>query len=115
MAEAQRWRTRIVEAELDELASWQARIEQLPESLRPGPTFVWAQALQRVGRPEDAALAYLRVALMSEHHDELAAESLFAAGRRLDQAGRAGEADRIFRELRETYPASSWAAESSGQ
>ncbi|MCK5557396.1 MAG: tetratricopeptide repeat protein, partial [Candidatus Hydrogenedentes bacterium] len=56
-----------------------------------------------------ASKAYLRVALLYDHH-ELTPESLFKAAQCLEKAGKSTEAMEFYKELIEKYPDSSYAA-----
>ena len=56
-----------------------------------------------------ASKAYLRVALLYDHH-ELTPESLFKAAQCLEKAGKSTEAMEFYKELTERYPDSSYAA-----
>ncbi len=103
LAEAQLWRTQ-PSADAAEVARWRRIITRIPEPLRAGPYFVLGQALARVGESQQAALAFLRTPLLYPQQRKLAAESLLAAGRELEQLSRADEAAHVYRELLTNYP-----------
>jgi tetratricopeptide (TPR) repeat protein len=104
LAEAQLWRIRVNEASSDTVANWQAQAMAMPRSLQAGPCFVVGTALAHQQQHQRAALVLLRVPILYPRHRNLAAESLWAAGEALDQAGQRAEARSVFRELRQNYP-----------
>ena len=99
LAEAQLWRTRVATADAAEVARWQAAIEQMPVELQAGPYFVVGEALRRLGRQDEAALALLRVPVHAPEKSGLAARALLAAAESLRDAGHPDEALRLAREI----------------
>ena len=99
LAEAQRWRTRVLTADRQEVDRWREWIRRMPDDLRPGPWFTLGLALARQGLHEQAALAHLRVPILYSSHRSLAAESLLAAGRELELLGQRDEAVGLYREV----------------
>ncbi len=104
LAEAQRWRDRIVTATPDDVRHWQQQLGTMDESLRAGPYFLLGQALARQGQGSAAALAFLRIPILHADQYDLAAEALFAAAKQLDSKGDRSEARRVYQELVRTYP-----------
>ena len=104
LAEAQRWRTRIVTADESDRVRWQQRIDAMPPVVRGGPYFVLAQVHERLGQADAAALAYLRVPIHFNHDRPLAARALLGAARATRQSGHTDESRRLLRELIRDYP-----------
>ena len=76
LAEAQLWRSDLPRSDQADVTRWATQAEQLPESLRAGPYYVLGQAYERLGLPDDAALAYLHVPVLFPERRELAARAL---------------------------------------
>jgi tetratricopeptide (TPR) repeat protein len=104
LALAQTWRAELVTASPQQVDGWRRVIEQMPEPIAAGPYFVLGRARAQQQRPEQAALALLRVAILYPQHRSLAAQSLLEAGRALAQLERTQGALRLYRELIRTYP-----------
>ncbi len=104
LAEAQRWRGEMVTATLEQALRWQQQLRRLDDSLQAGPCFVLGQALARHNRSEEAALAFLRTAILHSVEADLAAESLFAAGEQLEKMGNRAGATTVYRELLQKHP-----------
>ena len=111
LALAQTWRAAAVMATDQQLAQWRATIERMPEPLRAGPYYVLGEAETQHQRWEQAALAYLRTAILYPEHRNLAARALWDDGRSLERLGRSEQAVLLYRELVKTYPASAAASE----
>jgi len=104
LALAQSWRAAVATAGEQQIDAWRRLIEQLPEPLAAGPYFVLGTARARRKQWEQAALAFLRVAILYPQQRGLAAQSLLDAGRSLEKLGRTEEALRLYRELMRNYP-----------
>jgi tetratricopeptide (TPR) repeat protein len=103
LAEAQLWRSRLLDASAEDVARWAVRIEAMPVAVRAGPYFVVAEAWQRLGETDNALLAYLRVPLQYPACRALAARSLVAAARLSVNAGHRQEATRLLRQATSEY------------
>jgi hypothetical protein len=103
LAEAQLWRRSVATADLAEVQRWQAAIERMPRELRAGPSFVAGQVLRRLGRPDDATLALLRVPIHAPEQSHLAARALVEAAQELAAAGHTEEAVRLAQEVAREY------------
>jgi tetratricopeptide (TPR) repeat protein len=103
LAEAQRWRTRIVTATLDDTVAWQRRIEQFPEMLRAGPYLTVGRALARLKQHQQAALIAMRIPILHAVQYDLAAEGLMLAGEQLQLAGNQEESRSVLNELVRDY------------
>lgn len=103
LAQAQLWRSELMRANANDAAKWAAQIEQLPETLRAGPYFVLGQAYERLGLPDDAALAYMHVPVLFPERRELAARALVSAGRLSSRAGNPEEAAAMWSEVLAKY------------
>jgi tetratricopeptide (TPR) repeat protein len=106
LAEAQLWRARVASADTTEIQHWAQRIDAFDENVRAGPHLVVAQALQRIGRSEEAVLHYLRPPLLFPEQRRLAARGLDGAARLLAAIGRSAEAEELIGELLNAYPES---------
>lgn len=109
MARAQLWRTANRPAP-NEIDRFQAQIGRLPESVRSGPQFVLASLLEREGRHQDAALAFLWIAYVYSPGSDLSAEALLRAADSCRQCALLEDADRIYRQVVDDYPGTHWAA-----
>ena len=99
LAQALIWNASFAAATTKQLASWEAALEQFPDSARAGPYFVLGRALAQHKQHEEAALAFLRVPLEYPEDRPLAAAALFQAGRSLEEAQQSAAAARLYREL----------------
>ena len=106
LATAQRWRLRTVTVEPDEVESWRQHFDRMPDDLKAGPAFVFAQALARQRQIDDAVLAYLQVLWGDTARVDLAGDALWNASQLLQQVGRGLEAKRLLNELVAAYPES---------
>jgi len=111
LAWAQTWRAAVVTATEDQIRAWNLAAERIPEPLAAGPYYVLGGAYERHRQWEQAALARLRVAILSPQHRALAAQSLLDAGRALEKLDRRAEALRLYRELIVDYPETTPVAE----
>lgn len=99
LADAQLWRIRLVQVTTDDVARWKTQIEKIPQGLRSGPYFMLGLALSRLDRPEDAAIAFLRVPVHFPLQRNLANEALLAAGKELEKQSQQESAVTLYREL----------------
>ena len=104
LSEAQLWRSEIVTATLQDVASWRSALDELPRSLRAGPYFIIGQALSRHGRHEEAALVWMRVPILYPRQRALAGDCLLAAGNAMEKLNQFDEAGMIYREIVRDYP-----------
>lgn len=107
LARAQQWRTAVATASKEELDTWEQSLESLPEALRGGPYYVLGQGRLHRQQWDQAAWTLLRVPIAYPRDRELAARALLDAGKALEKLGRAPDAAALYREVIETYPASS--------
>ncbi len=103
LAQIQLWRTKVVLAKLDEVQRWQAALEQMPAEVRASGYFVVGEALARLEKPEDAALAYLHVPLVHSQQRVMAADALLAAAKQHEDLGRTEQAVGLYREVLSGY------------
>lgn len=85
----------------NDLAPLRRQLEQLPESLRAGPCFLFGQAARQVGEHEDAVLAWMRVPILYPENRPLAAEALREAAKSLEKLGRVDQAEKLRHEADE--------------
>jgi tetratricopeptide (TPR) repeat protein len=111
LARAQLWRAPLSAPTTDDLARWRLSISRLPQPLRGGPMFVLAVAQRRAGLEKESAISYLWVAYVYRPNSPLAARSLLGAGQASMKAGMTVDAQKIWRELMDTFPGSVWAME----
>jgi tetratricopeptide (TPR) repeat protein len=110
LANAQLWRTAAAAADGRQLENWAEAIELMPENLRAGPLFVLGTAQLQNKQWEDAALSFLRVAIVYPQERALAAQALLGAARGLQEARQSVEAARLYHELLREYPEQTRAA-----
>jgi len=101
LARSQLWRTRLVMADAAEVGSWQRQIEASEAPLRGGPYFLLGKALARLNKPEEAALALMRVPILYPGNRQLTKESLNLAAAQLEKLGRTEQAKAVAREASE--------------
>lgn len=104
LAKAQHWRSELAIATDARLREWAEAIESMPTDLRAGAWFLLGQARARAERPEQAALAYLRVPILYPRERTLAARCLVEAAGQLEKIGQPQEAMRLYREVLDTLP-----------
>lgn len=104
LAEAQIWRTAPLAAGRVEAERWQTRIDRMPAPLQAGPLLLLAQLQSRLDQPEQAAITFMKVAILHSRHAELASRSLLGAGSELEKIGQRDEAARLYEELIAQYP-----------
>lgn len=109
MARAQLWRV-ARSTDANEIERFKAQIGRLPQSVRAGPQFVLADVLEREGRHEDAALAFLWIAYVYSPGSDLSAEALLRAANCCRQCSFLADADRIYGQVIDEYPGTPWAA-----
>ena len=103
LAELQLWRAQAATASREEIAAWQASIEELPEALAAGPYYVLGKAWLQQRDLERAALAFLRVPILFPFHHQLAAEAPVSAAQAIEPPDAAG-AQTLYREAVRDYP-----------
>jgi tetratricopeptide (TPR) repeat protein len=113
LAEAQLWRTKVTTVNQQDINRWRQRIEVMPARIRGGPYYVLGQALARHAQHEQAALAFMKAAILHKHQRDLAPHALLAAGRELETIEQGNEAAGLYREILVDY-ASSQAASEAG-
>ncbi len=115
LAEAQLWRTRLEEDNLDriELDRWATRIQQIPAALRGGPYYVLGQGHLRLQDHERAATSLLWVPFV--YHDDhlLAAQACYEAAEALARIGQATEANTLYRELTNRFRNTTYGAKAA--
>lgn len=115
LARAQVWRGSLGTANELAIASWTTEVEKLPEALRAGPYFTVGRALAFKQQPQRAAILLMRVPILYPRERDLAGRSLLEAGRELEKIGQSGEAAGLYREVIDSYPQTTLAAEALGR
>ena len=103
LAEAQLWRTQQASVSIQELNQWKKQIARLPIGLRAGPYFLLAAGLNRHQQHEQAVVSWMRIPINYSQHYQLAAESLLASARKLDQLQRESQARNLYQEIVSRY------------
>lgn len=103
LANAQRWRPRVIAATADDLRGWQATIERMPEPLQAGPRYLSAVVQQRLQGDSAAVIALLQIPILFPEQYQLAGDSLLRASQLLQRLGREEESARVARELLDRY------------
>ena len=99
LAEAQVWRTRVATANEQERQRWQQRIQGMPAAIRGGPLFVLGQTLSRQSQTQQAALTFMKTAVLHPAERDLTCHALLAAARELETIERTQEAMGLYREI----------------
>ncbi len=103
LAEAQLWRTQQASVPIQGLNQWKGQIARLPVRLRAGPYFLLAAGLHRHQQHEQAIVSWMRIPINYSQHYQLAAESLLASARKLDQLQRESQARNLYQEIVSRY------------
>lgn len=111
LAEMQSWRAQIVTATPRDIARYDGRLRDLPESLQAGGWLVLGDMHRHRREFDDAALAYLRCQLLAKHDPPLAATALGRAAGVLATAGHDEESARLSEQLARQYPQTAAARE----
>jgi tetratricopeptide (TPR) repeat protein len=102
LAYVQLWRAGSNNASPEQRQSFARRIESSDESLRAGAYFVLGRALAPQ-QPEDAAIALLKLPVLYDRENRLAAIALLDAGECLERLARPAQAMGLYRELDERF------------
>jgi tetratricopeptide (TPR) repeat protein len=97
LAEAQTWRAAGAAAR-KERAGWRQRLEASPQALCAGPYYVFGLACV-VDKPDEAALALLKIPILYPRERSLAAAALLTAGGCLERLERPAQAATLYREV----------------
>lgn len=100
---------------VEELNRWQRDIERMPESIRGGPWYALGQARLRRNEPEEAAAALLRVLIVHDADELLAARAGLEAGLALRRINRDDESQQVLAEVIERFPWTPSAREALGE
>jgi len=113
LAQMQAWREEALRGSpgVRQTAQWQRRVDELPEELRAGPSFLLGRAYAALRDYEMAAAAYLWLPLVDDHDFRLAARACLDAGRALEAIGQTIEAHTLFLEVSERFADTPFAAE----
>jgi TolA-binding protein len=113
MAQMQAWREEALRGSpgVRQTAQWQRRVDELPEELRAGPSYLLGRAYAALRDYEMAAAAYLWLPLVDDHDFRLAARACLDAGRALEAIGQTIEAHTLFLEVSERFADTPFAAE----
>jgi tetratricopeptide (TPR) repeat protein len=103
LARLQLWRWEVATADAQAIASWQRQLARIAPESRGGPYLVIGLALDRIGQPEDAALAYLWPALVVRNDPRLSARAAVLAAAALERANQRDEAVQLYGEVAARY------------
>ena len=115
LAEAQLWRTQVATSRPEDVSRWQERIERMPPTIRGGPYYVLGQALRRQEMHEQAAISFMRTAILYAAERDLVPDALLAAGRELETMEQATEAAGLYREILTKYETNRVASEAEAR
>lgn len=106
LARAQLWRVSLANQEITEniLRGWREQIEQLPESMRPGPQYLLGRGYLAVGELRSAAAEFLKLTIIYTNNDSLTARATLEAAEAIEKTGLTSEADILYRELEVRFP-----------
>jgi tetratricopeptide (TPR) repeat protein len=99
MARTQSWRWEVATATASDVAAWQRQVMRLPAEARGGPYFVIGLALARLGKNQDAALAFLWPALVYLQDPKLSRQAALLAADCLERDGQRAEAVQLYAEV----------------
>jgi tetratricopeptide (TPR) repeat protein len=103
LAEAQLWRTQVATSQPEGVTRWQERIERMPSAIRGGPYYVVGLALSRHETHEQAAISFMRTAILYSSQRDLVPKALLAAAQELETMDQAAEAIGLYREILTKY------------
>jgi tetratricopeptide (TPR) repeat protein len=113
LAQMQAWRAEVFGGNPGKLqaAQWQRRIDELPEDLRAGPSYLLGRAYAMRHDYELAAATLLWLPLMDDHDFRLAARACLEAGAALEKIGQHAEARTLFQEVTDRFADTPYADE----
>lgn len=111
LARTQVWRTEAVTATAAITSEWAGQIANMPTEIRAGPLFILGQALARQKQHEQAALTFMKTAILYPAERDLTVHSLLAAGRELETMKRPQQATGLYREILGEHATSSVVAQ----
>ena len=113
LAQMQGWRAEVFGGNPGKLqtAQWQRRIDELPEDLRAGPTYLLGRAYAMRHDYELAAATLLWLPLIDDHDFRLAARACLEAAAALEKIGQRAEARTLLQEVTERFAATPFADE----
>ncbi len=106
LAQAQLWGATldVKITSVEELARWERDVERMPASIRGGPWYAVGQARLRRSEPEEAAAALLRVLIVHDTDEQLAARAGLEAALSLRRINREHEARIVLQEVMQRFP-----------
>lgn len=106
LAQAQSWRLKLRALEIGdlELNRWDARIREMPPTLRAGPSYLLGRGWAMRREHDRAATALLWIALMDDSDARLAARAGVEAAESLRRLGQADDARRLLQEIAARFP-----------
>lgn len=108
LATAQLWRSELLTARQTEVDRWARQVERMPRAIQAGPLYVLGLAEERLGKSDDALMAWLRIPILHAEQERLSAVALVRAAGILEARGQVPEARRVWSELASQFPATSW-------
>jgi tetratricopeptide (TPR) repeat protein len=111
LARAQSLRLADEKTDAADLRRFEDLLLRIPPSVRNGPRFALAGALERRGDHAGAAITWLWIPFVHGKDSDLAPEALVRAGSAAAKAGLVQDADRLFAEAVTKYPGTTWAIE----
>ncbi|MDA7503793.1 hypothetical protein N8553_02285 [bacterium] len=109
LARTQLWRVALANQEVTEniLQGWREQIEQLPESMRPGPQYLLGRGYLLIGEQRIAAAEFLKLTIIYTNHEALTARATLEAAEAIEKTGLTQEANILYRELVIRFPTTS--------
>ncbi len=106
LAQAQSWRLKLRTLDVSdlELQRWDDRIQQMPTSLRAGPSYLLGRGWTLRREHDRAATALLWLPLMDDTDPRLAARAGYEAAESLRRLGQAADARRVMQEIATRFP-----------
>lgn len=106
LAQAQLWRLKLRNLDVSdlELQRWDDRIQQIPSSLRAGPSYLLGRGWKMRREHDRAATALLWLPLMDDAEHRLAARAGYEAAESLRRLGQTADARRVLQEIATRFP-----------
>ncbi len=106
LAQTQLWRIKLRALDVSdlELQRWDARVRELPSSLRAGPSYLLGRGWAARREHERAATAWLWLPLMDAPDPRLAARAGFEAAESLRRLGQKDDARRLLQDIASRFP-----------
>ncbi|MCX7422699.1 MAG: tetratricopeptide repeat protein [Planctomycetia bacterium] len=106
LAQAQSWRMKLRSLDVSdlELQRWDDRVQQMPTSLRAGPSYLLGRGWKMRREHDRAATALLWLPLMDDTDPRLTSRAGYEAAESLRRLGQTADARRVMQEIATRFP-----------